>query len=346
MVGFAFSLGLPSHAVLQPLRGTRACVDVPLPPQLPHVQARQPATARLPSVAPRWRGSEFAVGRFSSGLSFAARRGAVSVRRFETCRAEHNEAQDQPRELQLRSVAAPAFLLAAAPALLGALSQEPSAVHLAALGESLQVQLYELERVATQLTSVQLDNLSPLSLAVIFGAGLLTSFSPCTLSMLPICVAYIGSDAESDRLGAFVQSVWFSLGIATTLTGLGLAAGGLGLVYGQVGDGLPVAVSILSVVMGLNLLDVLRFNIPSLGDKLGPVPTTLPKSVPRRRPPRPAPPDAPQHPVLAAILGFVSTSGELLQVRAVSGWITPASGAVLLFFGVSSLVSRIAPLLS
>jgi len=52
------------------------------------------------------------------------------------------------------------------------------------------------------------------------------------------------------------QAVSFSFGLATTLALLGIASSSLGKVYGQYGEGLPLAVSLLAVLMGLNLLEV------------------------------------------------------------------------------------------
>ena len=53
------------------------------------------------------------------------------------------------------------------------------------------------------------------------------------------------------------NSISFSLGLATTLAVLGIAASFAGKAYGQIGPGLPLAASGLAVVMGLNLLEVL-----------------------------------------------------------------------------------------
>lgn len=53
------------------------------------------------------------------------------------------------------------------------------------------------------------------------------------------------------------NSVAFSLGLATTLALLGIAASFAGKAYGQIGQGLPLAASGLAVIMGLNLLEVL-----------------------------------------------------------------------------------------
>jgi cytochrome c-type biogenesis protein len=45
--------------------------------------------------------------------------------------------------------------------------------------------------------------------------------------------------------------------LATTLAILGILAASLGRVYGQVGVGLPIIVSLIAIIMGLNLLEAL-----------------------------------------------------------------------------------------
>ncbi|KAI4322884.1 hypothetical protein L6164_022535 [Bauhinia variegata] len=48
-----------------------------------------------------------------------------------------------------------------------------------------------------------------------------------------------------------------STGLATTLALLGIGASFAAKAYGQIGQGLPLAASGLSIIMGLNLLEVL-----------------------------------------------------------------------------------------
>ncbi|OUL30373.1 cytochrome c biogenesis protein CcdA [Nostoc sp. 106C] len=239
--------------------------------------------------------------------------------------------------------------------------------------ETLQIQLYKLEQFANALVSNQLGHLSVVSIGIIFAAGLLTSLTPCMLSMLPITIGYIGGYEAKSRLQAAAQSTWFALGLATTLAGLGIVAAFLGKVYGQVGMGLPIIVSIIAILMGLNLLEALPLQFPSLGETNW-ISQDLPPGV------RSyligltfglvASPCS--TPVLASLLGWVAntqdlilgavllityTAGyvtplilagtftaaikKLLELRRWSGWINPVSGVLLVGFGVFSLISRI-----
>jgi cytochrome c-type biogenesis protein len=239
--------------------------------------------------------------------------------------------------------------------------------------ENLQNQLYQLEQFADNLVSNQLNHLNWVSFGVIFLAGLLTSLTPCMLSMLPITIGYIGGYEAKSRLQAAAQSTWFSLGLATTLAGLGIFASVLGKVYGQVGVGLPIIVSAIAILMGLNLLNALPLQFPSFGG-MDWISQELPQGV------RSyligltfgvvASPCS--TPVLVSLLGWVAKTQDLvlgavlllaytagyvaplilagtftasikkiLELRRWSGWINPVSGALLVGFGVFSLISRI-----
>lgn len=241
--------------------------------------------------------------------------------------------------------------------------------------DSLQTSLYHLQQLADGLVSSQLTHLSWVSVLIIFLAGLLTSLTPCMLSMLPITIGYIGGYEAQSRIQAAAQSTWFALGLATTLAALGIVAAYVGQVYGQVGIGLPILVSVIAILMGLNLLEALPLRLPSL-DGMELIPKDVPDGV------RSyllgltfglvASPCS--TPVLATLLAWIATTQDvilggalllaytagyvaplilagtftatikkLLEVRRWSGWITPVSGALLVGFGVFSLLFRLLP---
>ena len=56
------------------------------------------------------------------------------------------------------------------------------------LGDLSGTGLFELVNQANDLVAAQLVGLTPLSFAIVLGAGLLTSLSPCTLSVLPLTI--------------------------------------------------------------------------------------------------------------------------------------------------------------
>ncbi|WP_339375103.1 cytochrome c biogenesis protein CcdA [Stenomitos frigidus] len=239
--------------------------------------------------------------------------------------------------------------------------------------ETLQTQLYWLEHFANTLVSEQLVQLTPASVGIIFVAGLLTSLTPCMLSMLPLTIGYIGGYETQSRLQAAVQSTWFALGLATTLAGLGIVAAVVGKIYGQIGLGLPIVVSAIAILMGLNLLEALPLRLPSFGG-LEWISKDLPQGVRAYliglafglvASPCSTPVlasilawiSATKDPVLGSVLLLAYTVGyaaplvlagtftasikKLLELRRWSGWITPASGALLVGFGVFSLLTRV-----
>ncbi|WP_448266597.1 cytochrome c biogenesis protein CcdA [Nostoc sp. DSM 114159] len=239
--------------------------------------------------------------------------------------------------------------------------------------DNLQTQIYQLEQFANSLVSNQLTHLSWVSVGIIFVAGLLTSLTPCMLSMLPITIGYIGGYEAKSRLQAAAQSTWFALGLATTLAGLGIIAGFVGKVYGQVGIGLPIIVSIIAILMGLNLLEALPLQFPSLNETnwISPdLPAGLRSYLLGLTFGLVASPCS--TPVLASLLSWIASTQDLilgavlllsytagyvaplilagtftasikklLELRRWSGWINPVSGALLVGFGVFSLISRI-----
>ena len=99
----------------------------------------------------------------------------------------------------------------------------------------------------------------PLTVLLIFSAGLLTSLGPCSLSLLPITVAYIGgTDNKKNQLKTFS----FCSGIISSLVFLGAISGLLGKIYGQLPVVFTTSISIFAIVMGLNLLGLIKFRLP------------------------------------------------------------------------------------
>ena len=230
--------------------------------------------------------------------------------------------------------------------------------------------LSDLAQRSEALLSSALANPGPLTLVLVFGGGALTSLGPCSLSLLPVTLAYLaGFDDGKSALG---RSLAFCSGIVGALVLLGSVSGLLGRIYGQVPALVPSLVAILAVLMGLNLLGVLRIPLPA-----GPDPNSW-----RSKVPAPLAPVAAglafglaaspcTTPVLAVLLGWIAQSGrplvgvallssfgigqvlplllagtfaaavpKLLALRPIGRWVPPISGVVLVTTGLLTLLAR------
>ena len=103
-----------------------------------------------------------------------------------------------------------------------------------------------------------LNNPGPFTIFLVFSAGLLTSLGPCSLSLLPVTIAYIGG-TENNKF----KLISFSAGIVFSLVALGAASGFLGKIYGQMPSYYTSFVALIAIIMGLNLLGILKFQFPN-----------------------------------------------------------------------------------
>jgi len=99
---------------------------------------------------------------------------------------------------------------------------------------------------------------------LVFLGGLMTSLSPCILSMLPVMLGYIGGLEKPSKTKGFITSVSFVLGLAVTFAILGTAAALLGKAFGQIGPAWIYIIGLFSIIMGLQLIGVININLPGL----------------------------------------------------------------------------------
>ena len=235
---------------------------------------------------------------------------------------------------------------------------------------SLVLVLSDLANTSEQLLNQGLTNPNYLTLILIFAGGILTSLGPCSLSLLPITLAYLAG--FKNETSPAKKSLAFSSGIVLSLVLLGSISGVLGKVYGQVPSLIPTLVALLAILMGLNLLGLLKIPLPP-----GPDPELLRKKVPKALGPISAGlafglASSPcSTPVLAVLLGWIAQSKSpligiiflacfgagqvlplllagtvaasiptLLSLRPIGRLVPPLSGLVLLCTGFLTLLAR------
>ena len=94
-----------------------------------------------------------------------------------------------------------------------------------------------------------------------FLGGIISSASPCVLAMIPLVIGYVGGYAEGSQKKAVQYSLVFTLGLTITFTVLGIIAGAMGRLFGNVGSFWYYVLPPVAIFLGLYLLGVFNFNI-------------------------------------------------------------------------------------
>jgi thiol:disulfide interchange protein DsbD len=111
------------------------------------------------------------------------------------------------------------------------------------------------------------------ALPALFGAGVLTSLTPCIYPMIPITAAIVGGQtgaagaaaAPGSRARVLGLTLAYVIGLAAVYSGLGLFAGLTGTLFGSVSTNpwLFFAMGNLLLLSALAMLDVLPVRLPA-----------------------------------------------------------------------------------
>lgn len=149
-----------------------------------------------------------------------------------------------------------------------------------------------------------------LAFFAVFIGGIISAASPCVLAAIPLIIGYVGGYSEGNRKKAVLYSLVFILGLSATFTLLGMAASAAGEALSFLGKWLYLGLGVIATLMGLQLMGIISIPLPfqktrTINTKgllgaflLGLLTGTVSSPC--------------ATPVLAVILAYVSTKGNLL----------------------------------
>lgn len=124
-----------------------------------------------------------------------------------------------------------------------------------------------IDAILLQSISEQLSNAPPLAFLAVFGAGLVTSLTPCVYPMIPITAGIMAGSAgeKPSRFRTITLTLTYAAGLALFYATLGLVAGMTGSLFGTVAANpwVRFAVGNLLLVFGLAMLGVIPVAVPT-----------------------------------------------------------------------------------
>jgi len=155
-----------------------------------------------------------------------------------------------------------------------------------------------------------IQNQQGMAFLAVFVAGLISAASPCVLAAIPLIIGYVGGYSGGDKKKAAIYSLVFILGLSITFTLLGAAASAMGGFFSFLGRWLYIGLAVIAVTMGLQLMGFISIPLPFQKTRtvkskglwgaflLGLLTGTVSSPC--------------ATPVLAVILAYVSTQGNML----------------------------------
>lgn len=145
-------------------------------------------------------------------------------------------------------------------------------------------------------------------LAVFIG-GLVSAASPCVLAAIPLIIGYVGGYSEGNKKKAALFSLVFVLGLSITFTLLGAAASVMGQFLGFMGRWLYIGLAAIAILMGFQLMEIISIPLPFQKTRAVKTKGLLGAFLLGMLTGTVSSPCA--TPVLAVILAYVSTQGDL-----------------------------------
>jgi cytochrome c-type biogenesis protein len=155
-----------------------------------------------------------------------------------------------------------------------------------------------------------IQNQHGVAFIAVFLGGLISAASPCVLATIPLVIGYVGGYSEGNKKKTVLFSLVFVLGLSITFTLLGAAASVMGQFLGFMGRWLYMGLAGIAVLMGLQLMDIIPVPLPFQKSRtvkskgllgallLGMLTGTVSSPC--------------ATPVLAVILAYVSTQGNMM----------------------------------
>ena len=169
-----------------------------------------------------------------------------------------------------------------------------------------------------------------------FLGGLIASVSPCSLSMLPIIIGYVGGYSKNSPLKTFVQMLSFVFGTAIVFSVIGIICALTGKVFVTfVGGYFGIIVASIILIMGLKLVGILDFELPVIlkqmphndGANNFLYPIILGAAFALVGSPC-------STPILAGIMAFASLSANVIQAIIMLFLFSLGQGLILIFAGI------------